>query len=69
MIMSGKIAAARSPSGHTERHYGPIGRAKILDVAMVDALTEALRLIHGTDTAKARCRSLQLCGRDAGTNP
>ncbi|MGA8497972.1 MAG: CinA family protein [Xanthobacteraceae bacterium] len=42
------IAAAREgfPSRHTERHYGPIGRAKILDEAMADALTEALQLIH-----------------------
>jgi hypothetical protein len=34
---------------------GAIGRAKILDEAMVDALTEALRVIQGagTETRKA----------------
>jgi nicotinamide-nucleotide amidase len=51
------IATAREgyASQHTERHYGPIGRAKILDKAMADALTEALRLIQepGTETRKA----------------
>lgn len=42
------IAAARKgfASRHNERHYGPIGRTKILDEAMVDALNEALRLIR-----------------------
>jgi hypothetical protein len=35
------------PSRHTERPYGPIGRAKISDEAMVDGLTKALGLIHG----------------------
>ncbi len=34
------------PSRHTERRYGSIGRARILDEAMGDALTEALGLIH-----------------------
>lgn len=45
------IAAARErwPSRHTERHHGPIGRAKILDEAMADALTEALQLIHARE--------------------
>jgi nicotinamide-nucleotide amidase len=48
------IATARKggASRHTERHYGPISRAKILDEAMKDALTEALRVIQelGTET-------------------
>jgi nicotinamide-nucleotide amidase len=43
------IAATREdcPSRHTEWPYGPMGRAKISDEAMVDALTKALGLIHG----------------------
>jgi nicotinamide-nucleotide amidase len=51
------IAAAREgcASRHAERHYGAIGRAKILDEAMADALAEALRVIQGagTETRKA----------------
>jgi nicotinamide-nucleotide amidase len=51
------IAAAREgcASRHTDRHYGPVGRAKILDKAMMDALTEALQVIQGrgTETPKA----------------
>jgi len=51
------IAAARDGCAprFTERHYGPIGREKILDEAMADALTEALHLIQGrgTETRKA----------------
>jgi len=51
------IAAARDgcAARQAERHYGAIGRAKILDEAMVDALTEALRVIQGagTETRKA----------------
>lgn len=46
------IAVAREgcASRHTERHYGQIGRARILDEAMADALTEALRLMQGPGT-------------------
>jgi hypothetical protein len=51
------IAAVREgrAARHAERHYGAIGRAKILDEAMADALTEALRVIQGagTETRKA----------------
>jgi hypothetical protein len=51
------IAAVRDgrAARHAERHYGAIGRAKILDEAMADALTEALRVIQGagTETRKA----------------
>jgi nicotinamide-nucleotide amidase len=51
------IAAAREgcASRHAERHYGAIGRAKILDEAMADALAEALGVIQGagTETRKA----------------
>jgi nicotinamide-nucleotide amidase len=51
------IAATREgcPSRDAERHYGPIGRAKILDEAMADALSETLCLIRasGTETGKA----------------
>lgn len=46
------IAVAREgfASRHAERHYGAIGRARILDEAMADALGEALRLINGAGT-------------------
>jgi nicotinamide-nucleotide amidase len=46
------VATARDgcASRHAERHYGPIGRTKILDEAMADALAEALRVIQGLGT-------------------
>jgi nicotinamide-nucleotide amidase len=43
-------ARERCASRHIERHYGPIGRAKILDEAMADALAEALRVIQSPGT-------------------
>jgi nicotinamide-nucleotide amidase len=47
------IAVARDgfPSRHTERHYGAIGRANVLDEAMIDALNEALSLIRAAGTS------------------
>jgi nicotinamide-nucleotide amidase len=50
------IAAAREgcPSRHTERHYGRIGRAKILNQAMADALTETLHVIRGSGSGAGK---------------
>jgi nicotinamide-nucleotide amidase len=46
------IATAREgcPSPHIERHYGEVGRTKILDDAMADTLAEALRVIAAPGT-------------------
>ena len=56
------IAAVREGYApvHTERHYGTIGRARILEEAMADALHEVLRQIEDSEDTGTPDRSFAL---------